>query len=123
MSLTQQAPSLRSAERAEVDLQAFRSRLEEQRRFRVEQLKDLAAEARGSTDFERLDVARMLAIGARAALRDIEHALVRMEQGTYGVCEDCTKPIQLERLDVVPMSRYCTPCQRRASATAPGLVR
>jgi len=123
MTLTQQAPYLPSAGPAEADLRAFRSRLEEQHRFRVEQLEELAAEAGASTDSERLDVARMLAIGARSALRDVEHALVRIELGTYGVCEDCTRPIQRERLDVVPMSRYCTPCQRRASATAPGLVR
>ena len=31
--------------------------------------------------------------------------------GYYGTCEHCTEPIPFERLEVLPMSRLCTPCQ------------
>jgi RNA polymerase-binding transcription factor DksA len=114
-----QAPLLPAGEAVRAHLQVLRSELEEQRRFRIEQLDELTAEVAATADDARLHVARALAIAARAALREIDRALVRMEHGSYGVCEDCEKPIQLERLEVLPMSRFCTPCQRRASATAP----
>jgi RNA polymerase-binding transcription factor DksA len=103
-------------------LRVLRAELEEQRRFRIEQLGELAVELAASTDHEHLHVARALAVAAEAALRDIDLALVRMERGGYGICEDCKRPIQQERLDVLPMSRLCTPCQRRASATTPALT-
>jgi RNA polymerase-binding transcription factor DksA len=37
-------------------------------------------------------------------------ALDRIERGTYGVCENCRRPIIRERLDALPYTRYCTAC-------------
>jgi RNA polymerase-binding protein DksA len=37
----------------------------------------------------------------------IEEALERMDQGIYGACEDCGKPIPLERLKANPAARTC----------------
>ena len=41
----------------------------------------------------------------------VEHALHRVEQGTYGYCEDCDVPIPAERLQIRPEATRCTPCQ------------
>lgn len=40
-------------------------------------------------------------------LDEIEHALERIEQGTYGICEKCGKDIPLERLDAHPIASRC----------------
>ena len=40
-------------------------------------------------------------------LADIEHALQRLDDGTYGTCEACGKPIGDDRLEAMPATRYC----------------
>jgi DnaK suppressor protein len=40
-------------------------------------------------------------------LREIDAALRRIEDGTYGVCEGCGKPIEEERLEAIPWTRLC----------------
>lgn len=49
-----------------------------------------------------------------STLREIIDALDRIENGTYGVCENCTKPIFKERLKAVPHARFCIDCQRKS---------
>ena len=51
-------------------------------------------------------------------LREISDALLRIEQGTYGVCPECEEPISIKRLDAVPRARYCVTCQERVAARA-----
>jgi RNA polymerase-binding transcription factor DksA len=46
-------------------------------------------------------------------IRDIDHALERIREGTYGVCEDCSTKISIERLRAIPYTRLCLPCQRK----------
>jgi DnaK suppressor protein len=43
-------------------------------------------------------------------LKDIIEALEKMEKGTYGICENCTREIDLERLRVNPSARNCIKC-------------
>ena len=40
-------------------------------------------------------------------LADVEHALRRLDEGTYGFCEACGKPIAEARLEAVPAARFC----------------
>ena len=40
-------------------------------------------------------------------LADVEHALRRLDAGTYGFCEACGKPIADDRLEAVPAARFC----------------
>jgi DnaK suppressor protein len=40
-------------------------------------------------------------------LRDVEHALARLEDGTYGICEVCGEPIGEIRLEARPATRVC----------------
>ena len=42
---------------------------------------------------------------------DIDQALLRMDEGTYGVCARCGKDIPERRLDAVPTARYDAECQ------------
>lgn len=42
----------------------------------------------------------------------IERALVRLKQGTYGICEACSEKIPIGRLNALPYSTLCIECQR-----------
>ena len=44
----------------------------------------------------------------------LDTALQRLEEGTYGLCEDCQRPITEERLKALPFARRCIDCQRQA---------
>ena len=46
-------------------------------------------------------------------LADIEAALQRIEDGTYGVCTNCGKQIPLERLEARPWATTCIDCARK----------
>ncbi len=48
--------------------------------------------------------------------RELRDALGRIEDGSYGVCEDCENPIAPRRLDVMPFARLCVRCQERHEA-------
>jgi len=52
-------------------------------------------------------------------LNQIERALARMKQGTYGVCEVCQGRIPVARLNALPYSTTCIECQREME-TFPG---
>jgi DnaK suppressor protein len=45
--------------------------------------------------------------------RAIEDALGRIEQGTFGVCTACKKPVPQVRLDAVPWTRLCRECKEK----------
>jgi RNA polymerase-binding transcription factor len=46
-------------------------------------------------------------------LREVQDALLRIEQGTYGVCHECEEPISEKRLNAVPWAKFCVSCQER----------
>ncbi len=56
-----------------------------------------------------------IALGQKDAeiLRQIERALQKMREGTYGICEDCGKPIPPKRLTAVPWAIYCIECAEK----------
>ena len=49
----------------------------------------------------------------RLRLQEMDEALDRMENGTYGTCEECGGPIGLKRLEVRPIAIYCVPCKTK----------
>jgi DnaK suppressor protein len=59
-----------------------------------------------SVDLQQQDQTRATVIELRAALAEVEHALAKFEQGTYGQCEECDGPIPLARLRAFPEARY-----------------
>ena len=44
-------------------------------------------------------------------IRDIDAALMRIAEGSYGECCDCQEPIVIERLEAYPTARRCVACQ------------
>ncbi len=47
----------------------------------------------------------------REKLHNIEEALMKIEEGEYGVCEECEEEIPIGRLKVMPFARYCVKCK------------
>jgi DnaK suppressor protein len=66
---------------------------------------------------------RNLALRENAAdlLAQVEAALRRLDAGTYGICENCGREINPERLEAIPYTAYCIDCasQLQAAAGAP----
>jgi len=65
----------------------------------------------GSKTFER-EHEMSLANNARDMLEQVHHALTRLAEGTYGVCEGCTKPIGKYRLQAFPRASLCLVCKQ-----------
>jgi len=84
--------------------------LKDLRRFQAADASgDSADQAFGSGSDE---VAFQLAELESRELTQIERALGRLKQGTYGVCEGCQKKIPVARLNALPFSTTCVDCQR-----------
>ena len=66
----------------------------------------------GSATFER-DHELSLANNARDMLTQTEHALERIEDGTYGRCESCGEAIGKNRLMAFPRATLCLACKQR----------
>jgi DnaK suppressor protein len=47
-------------------------------------------------------------------LNQIERALTKLKNGTYGICEGCAAKIGVARLNALPYTTYCIDCQREA---------
>lgn len=65
----------------------------------------------GSANFER-ERAQSLANHARRIITQIDDALHRMEQGTFGECQRCGEMIERERLEAIPYATFCLSCKR-----------
>jgi RNA polymerase-binding transcription factor DksA len=64
----------------------------------------------GSDAYDR-DFALSMLSKEQGSLYEIDEALKRIEDGTYGVCEICEKPIKHDRLEALPFTRYTVDCQ------------
>ena len=81
-----------------------------------------AVQLRDHTDADSVlerELAEAGATRAREAVEDIQHALRRLADGTYGSCESCGAPLPFERLEAVPAARTCVACPGRGA----GLLR
>lgn len=94
-------------------VERFRDVLEEQFRRHADELSELISCTRrpdlGSYDEETLIA---VTVSSRRALADTAAALLRMAEGTYGTCKRCAGSISLERLQAVPQTPFCLPCQQ-----------
>lgn len=54
-----------------------------------------------------------LSYNSQDLLAQIERAVQRMDTGTYGICESCTRPIGKARLQVFPRATLCVTCKQR----------
>jgi DnaK suppressor protein len=71
---------------------------------------------------EAFELEKRLALENRftGLLNEVEHALQKFEQGTYGQCDTCGQPIDAERLEVLPQASLCLDCKSRQSKNAKG---
>ena len=75
----------------------------------IAQVRDLTD---ADSDLER-ELAEAGAARAAEAIADVEHALARIEDGTYGWCESCGNAMPFERLEAIPWARLCVTCPGR----------
>src|SRR5262250_2101410 len=108
-------------------LEYFRDLLLEQRRQATEDLlHDRATALEGDDGVEdtgemsELDLNRStalaLASGQSQLIKEIDEALARIEDGTYGLCTRCGKPLDEERLKAMPTAKYDAECQAAIEA-------
>lgn len=73
----------------------------------------------GSGETEHLTIAEVKELGmhldriAEETLSEIDEALARLDEGTYGTCVDCGGQIPAERLEALPTAARCLACQAR----------
>jgi len=102
-------------------LLARRSALRKALAGELADLRKLSADATGDSadvafDAGSEEIASQLAELEARELNQIERALARMKQGTYGVCEVCQIRIPVARLNALPYSTTCIECQREMEA-------
>jgi DnaK suppressor protein len=113
------------------DLQAYRKRLEGELAELTTQRDDLEeatgaslAEASGEVGFDEeyadagsytFERERDMSLvdNVKDLIQKVEHALTRIDDGSYGRCEVCGKPIEAERLDALPYTTLCLADARR----------
>lgn len=66
--------------------------------------------AEQATQAENNEVLDGLGNAARTEMEMVKQAIARIDQGHYGLCQVCGKPISKERLKVVPYSSLCIKC-------------
>ena len=110
-------------------LEHFRKILLEQLREHDDNVREDQADAleiaddgvKDSVDMSMLDVNQEIALrlGERESqmVADIDQALMRIDEGTYGVCAKCGKPIDERRLEAMPTARYDAECQTAIEAS------
>jgi RNA polymerase-binding protein DksA len=130
------APKERPLTRREVGefqriLEAERDRLTEELEAIEEhqpEVENVGVDAAGGYDEDLVDVAsetfereKGIAIENSVSnlLQQVEEALGRIENGTYGVCEICDQPIHPDRLRAIPYARLCINCKEREEQAIP----
>jgi len=112
----------------DMDLNLLRSRLEQELKHLTEKLEQLKAD-NDSIDnreggwFGRRDEQANEGIELRkrqaseelqkVLLAEIEHALDKLNQGTYGLCDNCGQSIDPARLEAIPHANLCLNCKAR----------
>lgn len=48
----------------------------------------------------------------QATLAEVDRAVARLEDGSFGLCETCEKPVARARLEAIPYTRHCIECAR-----------
>ena len=98
-------------ERLTAEIASAESSLDELLKEPIDGAGDDQADA-GAKSFEREHELSLVA-GARTGLEQNLHALARLEDGTYGICENCGNPIGKLRLQAYPRATLCMTCKSR----------
>ena len=110
------------------DLQEFETALLERRRVLMNDFQALEeAETRDTSDLSSLsthladlgtdrassDVSLGRRESASSEIQEIDEALERLRDGSFGLCENCEKPILKARLEAIPYARLCLKCKQQ----------
>jgi len=114
----------------------LRSRLENERKRLTEELEQLkstvrpADERREGSPFgkreeeatESFELEKRLTLEKRIReqLAEVERALQKFEDGTYGLCDSCGQPIDPARLEALPQASLCLSCKALQAKNAKG---
>ncbi len=112
----------------------LRQRLQEEQGQLIKQLEHLQADApspsemregspfgkkeEGATETFELEKRLALEKRVRDLLNEVEHALQKSEQGTYGLCDECGQPIDIARLEALPQVGLCLNCKSHQAKDA-----
>ncbi len=113
----------------------LRTHLENEKKRLLEEIEQQEASAR-STDVRRegspfgkreeeatesLELEKRLAVSKQSKdrLDEIEHALQKFEEGTYGLCDSCGNPIAPDRLEALPHASLCVDCKAKNAKSRP----
>jgi len=112
----------------EEDLEYFRQLLETELAFLLDKAGTTVLELLGTSsdgepdpldratiDDSRSGIYRIRSRESRL-IKKIWSRLAAIEDGTYGICEDCEEPISIERLKARPVTSYCIACKSRREA-------
>jgi DnaK suppressor protein len=75
---------------------------------------ELGDEADTAREVSETELAFSVAEIRSSEVAEIEDALRRIVDGTYGVCDMCGEPIPAARLRAAPSARLCLPCQKKS---------
>lgn len=70
------------------------------------------------TDTYQREMDEGIEIDLKATLNQVLHAIERLDEGSYGKCTRCGKPIAVDRLRALPYTPYCLECATVTEATA-----
>ena len=112
----------------------LRQRLQKEREHLTKQLEQLQADApspretregspfgkkeEGATETFELEKRLALEKRGKELLGEVEHALYKFEQGTYGQCDVCGQPIDIARLEALPQVGLCLSCKSHQAKDA-----
>ena len=71
-----------------------------------------------ATEALELEKRLVLEKRTREQLADVEHALHKFDEGTYGLCDNCGQPIDPERLEALPQASWCMNCKAQQAKNA-----
>ena len=109
-----------------IELSMLRFNLEQERKRLIEDSEQVKSngksekEQRGASSFHGKEEAadatteleRRMALDSqkRNSLAGVEHALRKIDAGTYGICDNCGQPIGPARMEALPQAVYCMTC-------------
>jgi len=106
------------------DFNLLRRRLETERESLLEELKTNARladerwerdpygeEGELATEIVEVEKELILEKRIRDQLAEVEHALHKFDQGSYGLCDICGQPIEPARLEALPQANLCLSCK------------
>ncbi len=114
----------------------LRSRLEKEQKHLTGELEQLKASVRPANErregspfgkreeeaTESFELEKRLALEKRLReeLVEIEHALHKFDEETYGLCDSCGQPIDPARLEALPQANLCLSCKTQQAKNAKG---